>query len=213
MFCWSMSAAAVNYLSTLTALKRQHPATNVMLLASSLEPALMLEGMRAGVTEVLAEPLRQADFDAAMTRLARAAQAGRWRSGLRLRRCERRRRHDHHGGQRRDRADEAVEGPGAARRPAPGLRRCGRLPRRRCAILAARRAREHASARRRVPEEPGRQDQLRPRAAGVRGPSGQPRGRHAAARFGRAARRVSVRLHRPGRPPFRPRPCSTVSIR
>ena len=29
--------------STLTALKRQHPATNVILLASSLDPALMLE--------------------------------------------------------------------------------------------------------------------------------------------------------------------------
>jgi pilus assembly protein CpaE len=55
--------------STLTALKRQHPATNVMLLASSLEPALMLEGMRAGVNEVLAEPLRQTDFDAAITRM------------------------------------------------------------------------------------------------------------------------------------------------
>jgi pilus assembly protein CpaE len=55
--------------STLTALKQQHPATNVVLLASLLEPALMLEGMRAGVTEVLAEPLRQADFDAAMARL------------------------------------------------------------------------------------------------------------------------------------------------
>jgi pilus assembly protein CpaE len=50
-------------------LKRQHPATNVILLASSLEPALMLEGMRAGVNEVLAEPLRQTDFDAAVTRL------------------------------------------------------------------------------------------------------------------------------------------------
>jgi pilus assembly protein CpaE len=52
-----------------TALKQQHPATNVMLLASSLEPALMLEGMRAGVSEVLVEPLRQADFDAAITRV------------------------------------------------------------------------------------------------------------------------------------------------
>jgi pilus assembly protein CpaE len=55
--------------STLAALKRQHPATNVMLLASSLEPALMLEGMRAGVSEVLSDPLRQTDFDAAMSRL------------------------------------------------------------------------------------------------------------------------------------------------
>ena len=55
--------------STLAALKRQHPATNVILLASSLEPALMLEGMRAGVNEVLVEPLRPTDFEAAMTRL------------------------------------------------------------------------------------------------------------------------------------------------
>ena len=55
--------------AALTTLKRQHPSTNVIVLATSLEPALMLEGMRAGVNEVLAEPLRQADFDAAITRL------------------------------------------------------------------------------------------------------------------------------------------------
>jgi pilus assembly protein CpaE len=55
--------------SSLATLKQQHPATNVVLLASSLEPALMLEGMRAGVSEVLVEPLRQADFDAAINRL------------------------------------------------------------------------------------------------------------------------------------------------
>ena len=53
----------------LATLKRQHPATNVILLASTLDPALMLEGMRAGVNECLAEPLRQADIDAALTRL------------------------------------------------------------------------------------------------------------------------------------------------
>ena len=53
----------------LAALKRQHPATNVILLASTLDPALMLEGMRAGVNECIAEPLRQADIDAALTRL------------------------------------------------------------------------------------------------------------------------------------------------
>jgi len=55
--------------AALTTLKRQHPTANVVLLTSSLEPALMLEAMRAGVTEVLAEPLRQADFDAAINRL------------------------------------------------------------------------------------------------------------------------------------------------
>jgi pilus assembly protein CpaE len=50
-------------------LKKQHPAINVMLLAATLDPALMLEGMRAGVSECLAEPFVQADFNAAMTRL------------------------------------------------------------------------------------------------------------------------------------------------
>ena len=53
----------------LATLKRQHPTTNVILLASTLDPALMLEGMRAGVNECIAEPLRQADIDAAFTRL------------------------------------------------------------------------------------------------------------------------------------------------
>jgi pilus assembly protein CpaE len=55
--------------SELALIKKQHPATNVMLLASSLDPALMLEGMRAGVSECLAEPFVQTEFNAAMTRL------------------------------------------------------------------------------------------------------------------------------------------------
>ena len=53
----------------LAALRRQHPATNVMLLASALDPALMLEGMRAGVTEFIAEPIGQPEFDAALARV------------------------------------------------------------------------------------------------------------------------------------------------
>lgn len=53
----------------LAALKRQHPATNVILLASTLDPAVMLEGMRAGVSECIAEPIRQEDIEAALTRL------------------------------------------------------------------------------------------------------------------------------------------------
>jgi pilus assembly protein CpaE len=53
----------------LAVLKRQHPGTNVMLLARVLDPALMLQGMRAGVTEVVAEPLSQSDFNAAISRL------------------------------------------------------------------------------------------------------------------------------------------------
>ena len=53
----------------LAALKHQHPSTNVILLAAALDPALMLEGMRAGVTEYIAQPLKQAEFDAAIARL------------------------------------------------------------------------------------------------------------------------------------------------
>ena len=53
----------------LALLKRNHPATNVVLLASVLDPGVMLQGMRAGVNEVITEPLSQSDFDAAISRL------------------------------------------------------------------------------------------------------------------------------------------------
>jgi len=55
--------------AALATLKRQHPSTNVLLVAPSLDPALILQGMRAGVNEVVAEPLVQSEIDAAMTRL------------------------------------------------------------------------------------------------------------------------------------------------
>ena len=50
-------------------LKRQHPSTGVLIVADRLEPALLLEAMRAGVTEVVAAPL-VADIEAAINRLA-----------------------------------------------------------------------------------------------------------------------------------------------
>jgi len=55
--------------AALTTLKRHHPTTNVLLIVSSLDPALILQGMRAGVNEVVAEPLVQSEIDAAVTRL------------------------------------------------------------------------------------------------------------------------------------------------
>jgi pilus assembly protein CpaE len=55
--------------SELPLLKKQHPLTNIVLLATALDPALMLEGMRGGVSECLSEPLSAPDFVAAMTRL------------------------------------------------------------------------------------------------------------------------------------------------
>ena len=43
--------------AALPILKRQHPATGVLIVADRLDPALLLEAMRAGVTEVVAAPL------------------------------------------------------------------------------------------------------------------------------------------------------------
>ena len=50
-------------------LKRQHPTTPVLLVTSTLEPAIVLEAMRAGVNECVAEPLQAAEIETAVTRL------------------------------------------------------------------------------------------------------------------------------------------------
>ena len=42
---------------TLATLKRQHPTTGVIIVAARMDPALMLEAMRAGVTEWVADPV------------------------------------------------------------------------------------------------------------------------------------------------------------
>ena len=97
-----MYAARRRCRRAVTSLKRQHPNTNVMLLASALDPALMLEAMRAGVNEFVADPLSQAEFDAAITRLLGTADPGAGRAGLRVRRRQGWRRHDDDGGQRGD---------------------------------------------------------------------------------------------------------------
>jgi pilus assembly protein CpaE len=54
----------------LTLLKRQHPKTGVLLIMTELDPALMLEAMRAGVNECLASPVSSQDLQAAFKRLA-----------------------------------------------------------------------------------------------------------------------------------------------
>jgi pilus assembly protein CpaE len=55
--------------ATLSVLKRQHPSTSVLLVARELTPDLMLEAMRAGVNECLAEPLTGEPLNAALSRL------------------------------------------------------------------------------------------------------------------------------------------------
>jgi pilus assembly protein CpaE len=54
---------------TVGMLRRQHPSTGVVIVAASLEPALMLEAMRAGVTEFLTAPVTAPDLSAAVTRV------------------------------------------------------------------------------------------------------------------------------------------------
>jgi pilus assembly protein CpaE len=53
----------------LAILKRHHPATGVLLVATALDPALMLEAMRAGVNECVTEPVSVSDLQVAIKRL------------------------------------------------------------------------------------------------------------------------------------------------
>ena len=57
---------------TVGMLRRQHPATGVVLVAAALEPALMLEAMRAGVTEFLTAPVTAPELSAAVGRVTTA---------------------------------------------------------------------------------------------------------------------------------------------
>jgi pilus assembly protein CpaE len=57
-------------------LKRHHPSIGVVLVASSLDPGMMLEAMRAGVTEFVTEPITGKELGAAIDRV-RAQQPAR----------------------------------------------------------------------------------------------------------------------------------------
>ncbi len=54
-------------------LKRQFPASGVVIVARAMDPAVMLEAMRLGVSEWVSEPLTAAELDAAIRRVARPA--------------------------------------------------------------------------------------------------------------------------------------------
>jgi pilus assembly protein CpaE len=53
----------------LALVKRQHPATSVLLVVPALDPKLMLEAMRAGVSEVVVHPVSESELHAAIKRL------------------------------------------------------------------------------------------------------------------------------------------------
>ena len=65
--------------AALATLTRQHPGTGVVIIAGTLDPALLLDAMRAGVNEVVAEPFGQAELEQAIARVTNmqgAAEAG-----------------------------------------------------------------------------------------------------------------------------------------
>ena len=55
--------------SSIAVLRRQHPTTGVVIVAAALEPVLMLEAMRAGVTEFVTAPLTAPELQAALRRV------------------------------------------------------------------------------------------------------------------------------------------------
>src|SRR5678815_2281494 len=57
----------------LSTFKRRHPRTGVIIVVSSLDPALMLDAMRAGVTEVVQEPVSGPDLRSAVDRVLGAS--------------------------------------------------------------------------------------------------------------------------------------------
>jgi pilus assembly protein CpaE len=56
--------------AAISTIKRQHPDVSIVILASKLEPALLLEAMRAGVNEVVAEPIDHEELARVVQRLA-----------------------------------------------------------------------------------------------------------------------------------------------
>lgn len=54
---------------TLAILRRQHPGTGVVIVASRMDPVLMLEAMRAGVNEFVAEPVTAKELRQAIERV------------------------------------------------------------------------------------------------------------------------------------------------
>jgi pilus assembly protein CpaE len=56
-------------LATISLLRRQYPSIGIAIVCTSLEPSLMLEAMRAGVTECVAEPVTRGELEDAIKRI------------------------------------------------------------------------------------------------------------------------------------------------
>ena len=61
--------------AAVSAFRRKHADTGIVIVTSTLDPVLLVEAMRAGVTEVVPEPLESESLTAAITRVARSSDA------------------------------------------------------------------------------------------------------------------------------------------
>ena len=86
---------------SLSAIRRQHPLTGMLVVLSTLDGARVLEAMRAGVSECLAHPVLEEELQRGDRPDSGRASGGEEGRGLRLRRRQGRRRRDHGGGERR----------------------------------------------------------------------------------------------------------------
>jgi pilus assembly protein CpaE len=60
--------------ATLPALRKEHPGASVILVASTLDPRLMLDAMRAGVNECVQEPLTPEALNQAIRKVVSGSQ-------------------------------------------------------------------------------------------------------------------------------------------
>src|SRR5690242_8027890 len=56
--------------AAISAIRRNHPTVGVVIITAALDPALLVEAMRAGVNEVVTDPINEAELERALARVA-----------------------------------------------------------------------------------------------------------------------------------------------
>src|SRR5262249_51352722 len=60
----------------ISAIRRNHPTVGVIIITAALDPAFLVEAMRAGVNEVVTDPIDEAELERALVRVAEQRPAG-----------------------------------------------------------------------------------------------------------------------------------------
>jgi pilus assembly protein CpaE len=62
--------------AAISAIRRNHPTVGVIIITAALDPAFLVEAMRAGVNEVVTDPIDEAELERALARVAEQRPAG-----------------------------------------------------------------------------------------------------------------------------------------